>query len=149
MKNDRILDWCRSSVACILKEFVNRWEERLSRISIYKNDRLLTHHTLTLTVRPHLKVLYRFWRDTNDATGRKNTYINCSNKEPEEIKPKDQGFDEATEKIVDTSDTVSRTGGLDISFENMFQAKYKIIMIVITVIVTVVIAINVLIIFLY
>jgi hypothetical protein len=30
------------------------------------------------------------------------SYINCSDKEPEKIKPKDQGFDEATEKIVDT-----------------------------------------------
>jgi hypothetical protein len=65
-------------------------------------------------------------------------YINCSDKEPEEVKPKDQGLDETAKKIVDTSNTVSGTGGLDISFGNMFQAKYKIIMIVIIIIIVVV-----------
>jgi hypothetical protein len=35
-------------------------------------------------------------------------------KEPEEVKPKDRRFDEASEKIVDTSNTVSGTG-VDIS----------------------------------
>jgi hypothetical protein len=59
------------------------------------------------------------------------SYINCSDKEPEDVKPKDQGFDEAAEKIVDPLNAVSGIGGLDISFGNMFQTKYKIIMIVI------------------
>jgi hypothetical protein len=63
------------------------------------------------------------------------SYINCSNKEPETVKLKDQDFDEAAEKIVNTSNTLSGTGGLDISFGNMFQTEYKIIVIVIIIIV--------------
>jgi hypothetical protein len=35
------------------------------------------------------------------------SYINCSDKEPEDVKSKDQDFDEAIEKVVDTSNTVS------------------------------------------
>jgi hypothetical protein len=35
------------------------------------------------------------------------------------VKPKDQDFDEATEKILDTSNTVSGIGGLD----NLFSSK--------------------------
>jgi hypothetical protein len=60
-----------------------------------------------------------------------DSHINCSDKEPEKVKFKNEGFDETAEKIMDTSNTVSGTGCLDISFGNMFQAKYKIIMIVI------------------
>jgi hypothetical protein len=77
------------------------------------------------------------------------SYINCSDKEPEDVKPKDQGFDEVAEKIVDTSNTVGGTGGLDISFGNMFQSKFKIILIVIIVVVVVSISVAILIIFLY
>jgi t-SNARE complex subunit (syntaxin) len=77
------------------------------------------------------------------------SYINCLDKEPEEVKPKDQDFDEAAERIVDTSNTVSGTGNLDISFRNMFQSKFKLILLVIIVIVIVSIAVAILIIFLY
>jgi hypothetical protein len=85
----------------------------------------------------------------NVESNSKGSYINCSDKEPEEVKPKDQGFDEAAEKIVDTSNTVSGTGGLDISFGNIFQSKFKIILIVIIIIVVVSISVAILIIFLY
>jgi hypothetical protein len=47
------------------------------------------------------------------------------------------------------SNTVSGTGNLDISFGNMFQVKYKVIMIVIIIVVAVAIAATVFIIFLY
>jgi hypothetical protein len=77
------------------------------------------------------------------------SYINCSNKKPEDVKPKDQGFDEAVEKNLDTSNTVCSTGGLDISFGNMFHSKFKIILIVIIVIVVISVAVAIFIIFLY
>jgi hypothetical protein len=39
-----------------------------------------------------------------EFTGEGN-YVNCSDKTPKEIRPKDQGFDEVAEKIVNiTSD---------------------------------------------
>jgi hypothetical protein len=60
-----------------------------------------------------------------------NSYVNCSDREPKELKPKNQYFDKTIEKIVDTSNTVGKNGGLDISFGIMFQTKYKIIMIII------------------
>jgi hypothetical protein len=66
---------------------------------------------------------FRFFNDFSKVSCDlviEGSYINCSDKEPEEVKSKDQGFDEATEKIVDTSNTVSGTGGPDISFVNMF-----------------------------
>jgi hypothetical protein len=47
------------------------WKERLSGVSVYKNDPLLTHHSVTFMVGPHLEALYKFWRHTNDATERK------------------------------------------------------------------------------
>jgi hypothetical protein len=62
-------------------------------------------------------------------TGEGN-YINCSNKTPEEIKPKDQGFDEVAEKIVDISSDNSNNGlnlG-NLSFKDLFNSKYKSIM---------------------
>jgi hypothetical protein len=55
----------------------------------------------------------------------------------------------AAEKILETTNTVSGTGGLDISFGSMFQAKYKFVMIVIIIVVIVAIAATVFIIFLY
>jgi hypothetical protein len=41
--------------------------------------------------------------------GEKN-YVNCSDKKPEEIRPKDQGFDEAAEKIVNITSDNSNNG---------------------------------------
>jgi hypothetical protein len=43
-------------------ETMNRyfWEERLSGISIYKNNEILTHHSVTLMVGLHLKAPYGF-----------------------------------------------------------------------------------------
>jgi hypothetical protein len=47
-RNGWCRNWCRASIICTPKEFVNMcrcfWEERLSRISICKNDKLLTHN---------------------------------------------------------------------------------------------------------
>jgi hypothetical protein len=78
-----------------------------------------------------------------------DSYTNCSDKEPEEIKPKDQGFDEAAEKVVDTSNTASGLGGLDISFGNLFSSKSKLIGWVIDIIAIVITAVIIFIIILY
>jgi hypothetical protein len=52
LKCDLYKNWCRASITCTPKEFVNMdrcfWEERLSGVSVYKNDQLLTHHSVTL-----------------------------------------------------------------------------------------------------
>jgi hypothetical protein len=54
-------NWCRASVGCIQKEFVNMdrcfWEERLLGIFIYKNDQLLNHHSVIFMVGLYLDAL--------------------------------------------------------------------------------------------
>jgi hypothetical protein len=54
-------------------------------------------------------------------------YVNCSDKTPEEIRPKGQGFDEATEKKINiTSDNSNNGLNLDqLSFKDLFNSKYK------------------------
>jgi hypothetical protein len=77
--------------------------------------------------------------------------INCSDKNPEEIKPKDQGFDEATEKIVNrTSDNSNNGLNLDkLSFKDLFNSKYKSIMWTTIIIITIIIFIIILFIICY
>jgi hypothetical protein len=41
------------------------------------------------------------------------SYINCLDKESEEVKPKDQGFNKTAEKIVNVINTVSEIGQID------------------------------------
>jgi hypothetical protein len=54
------------------------WEERLLGVFIYKNNILLNHFSVTLTVGPHLKAPYGFWQHINDVTKKKNIYLNTA-----------------------------------------------------------------------
>jgi hypothetical protein len=100
---------------------------------------------------------FRFFSDIASIScepveGVEGHYSNCSNNEPLELKPKEQGFDEAAEIVFDRTETAtpgSVGSGFDWSFGNLFKNKkdqiiFTIIMIVVTI--TVVMAI---IIFLY
>jgi hypothetical protein len=71
---------------------------------------------------------YRFFNDLQGISCNligEGSYTDCSDKEPEDIKPKDQGFDESAEKIVDTFNSATGSSGLDISFGSLFQSKAK------------------------
>jgi hypothetical protein len=92
------------------------WEERLSGVSVYKNDQLL--------VSQWMKVTLDFSKISCNLVT-EGSYINCSNKHPEEVKPKDQGFNKATEKIIDTTNIISGTGGLDIHLETCSKLNIK------------------------
>jgi hypothetical protein len=85
-----------------------------------------------------------------EFTGEGN-YVNCSDKTPEKIRPKDQGFDEAAEKIVNiTSDNSNNGLNLDqLSFKDLFNSKYKTIMWTIIIIISVIVFITILIIICY
>jgi hypothetical protein len=55
---------------------------------------------------------YRFFSDIANIScepveGVKKHYSNCSNKEPIELKPKEQGFDEAAEIVFDRTETAT------------------------------------------
>jgi hypothetical protein len=100
------------------------------------------------------KESYRFFADlygiSCEITGEDN-YVNCSDKTPEEIRPKDQGFDEAAENIVNiTSDNLNNNLNLNqLSFKNLFNSKYKTIMWTIIIIISVIVFITILIIICY
>jgi hypothetical protein len=74
------INFCRTLVLCIFLFFISMdrcfWEERILGISIYKNDELLTHHSVTFTVGPHLEASYGFWRHTNFLTKKDGIYLN-------------------------------------------------------------------------
>jgi hypothetical protein len=94
---------------------------------------------------------YRFFAEVScEFTGEGN-YVNCSDKTPEIVRPKDQGFDEAAEKIVNiTSDNTNNGLNLNqLSFKNLFNSKYKNIMWTIIFIISVIIFITILIIICY
>jgi hypothetical protein len=55
---------------------------------------------------------YRFFSDIASIScepveGVEGHYSNCSNKEPIELKPKEQGFDEAAEIVFDRTETAT------------------------------------------
>jgi hypothetical protein len=55
---------------------------------------------------------YRFFSDIANIScepveGVEGHYANCSNKEPIELKPKEQGFDETTEIVFDRTETTT------------------------------------------
>jgi hypothetical protein len=93
---------------------------------------------------------YRFFADlygiSCEFTGEGNHELFC-----EEIRPNDQGFDEAAEKIVNiTSDNSKNCPNLDqIFFKDLFNSKYKNIMWTIIIIISVIVFITILIIICY
>jgi hypothetical protein len=98
--------------------------------------------------------LYRFFANLYGISCEftdENNYVSCFNKTPEEIRPKDQGFDEAAEKIVNISSDNSNNGlNLDqLSFKDLFNFKYKTIMWTIIIIISVIVFITILIIICY
>jgi hypothetical protein len=79
-------------------------------------------------------------------------YSNCSNKEPIEIKPKEQGFDEAAEIVFDRTETAipgAVGSGFDWSFGNLFKNKKDQIIFTIIMIVVAITVVMAIIIFLY
>jgi hypothetical protein len=53
----------------------------------------------------------------------------------EKIKPKNQSFDETMGKVIDTTNMVNRTPGLNLSLENLFQSKTKTIYLIIGIVI--------------
>jgi hypothetical protein len=77
---------------------------------------------------------------------------NCSNKDPIELKPKEQGFDETAEIVFDRTETATPGAvgfGFDWSFGNLFKNKKDQIIFTIVMIVVAVTVVMSIIIFLY
>jgi hypothetical protein len=88
----------------------------------------------------------RFFSDISSIScelveGVEGHYSNCSNKDPIELKQKEQGFDEAAEIVFDRTETSTPGAvgsGFDWSFDNLFKNKknqiiFTIIMIIVAV----------------
>jgi hypothetical protein len=54
------------------------WEEHTTRVSIFKNEELLEHFSVTLTVGLYLQAPYGFWRYTNNMTGKESVFLNTA-----------------------------------------------------------------------
>jgi hypothetical protein len=89
---------------------------------------------------------YRFFSDIASISckrveGVEGHYSNCSDKKPIELKPKEQGFDEAAEIVFDRTETTTLGAvgsGFDWSFNNLFKNKKdQIIFIIIMIVVTI------------
>jgi hypothetical protein len=79
----------------------------------------------------------------------KCNYVNCLDKDPEEIKLKNQGFDETSGKKINIISDNSKNGfNLDqLSFKNLFNSRYKTIMWIIIIIIAIIIFIIIFIIY--
>jgi hypothetical protein len=54
------------------------WKELSTGVSIYKNDELIEHFSVTLTVVPHQAAPYEYWRHTNNTTGKELIFLNIA-----------------------------------------------------------------------
>jgi hypothetical protein len=63
-------------VACITSDYITLqrcfWEEK-------KNGEVIEHYSVTLSVGPYLLAPYRFWKHTNNTTGKKSIFLNTAN----------------------------------------------------------------------
>jgi hypothetical protein len=47
-------------------------------VTTYKNEEVIEHSSVTITVGPHQITLYGFWRHTNNQTGKKLIFLNTA-----------------------------------------------------------------------
>jgi hypothetical protein len=54
------------------------WEEKITGISVFKNNEIIEFYSITLTVGPYQIEPYGFWRHTNNQTGKKSIFLNTA-----------------------------------------------------------------------
>jgi hypothetical protein len=60
------------------------WEKLTTVVITYKNEEIIEHTSVTITVDPHQIAPYCFWRHTNNQTGKESIFLNtASNNFPE------------------------------------------------------------------
>jgi hypothetical protein len=53
--------------------------EKTSGLVIKKNREVIEHCSVTLSIGPHLVAPYRFWKHTNNTTGKESVFLNMAN----------------------------------------------------------------------
>jgi hypothetical protein len=54
------------------------WKELTTGVTTYKNDEIIEHNSVTITVGPHQIAPYGFWRHTNNQTGKESIFLNTA-----------------------------------------------------------------------
>jgi hypothetical protein len=54
------------------------WKELTTGVTTYKNEEVIEHSLVTITVGPHSIALYGYWRHTNNATGKELIFLNTA-----------------------------------------------------------------------
>jgi hypothetical protein len=69
-------NYCRVTATCKPSKIVTLdrcfWEEKITGISVFKNNEIIEFYSVTLTVGPHQIAPYGFWRHTNNQTGKES-----------------------------------------------------------------------------
>jgi hypothetical protein len=57
------------------------WKELSTGVTTYKNEEIIEHTSVTITVGPHQIAPYGYWRHTNNQTGKELIFLNtvCNN----------------------------------------------------------------------
>jgi hypothetical protein len=54
------------------------WEELTTGVTIYKNEEVIEHTSVTITVGPHQIAPYGFWSHTNNQIGKESIFLNTA-----------------------------------------------------------------------
>jgi hypothetical protein len=54
------------------------WKELTTGVTTYKNEEVIEHTSVTITIGPHQIAPYGFWRHTNNQTGKESIFLNTA-----------------------------------------------------------------------
>jgi hypothetical protein len=54
------------------------WKELTTGVTTYKNEEIIEHTSITITVGPHQIAPYGFWSDINNQTGKESIFLNTA-----------------------------------------------------------------------
>jgi hypothetical protein len=54
------------------------WKELVTGVTTYKNEEVIEHTWVTITVGPHPLAPYGYWRHTNNQTGKESIFLNTA-----------------------------------------------------------------------
>jgi hypothetical protein len=71
-----------SVYTCKLKELITMvrcfWKELTTGVTTYKNEEIIEHSSVIITVGSHQIAPHGFWRHTNNQTGKESIFLNTA-----------------------------------------------------------------------
>jgi hypothetical protein len=75
-------NYCKVTASCIPTENVTLdrcfWKELSTGVTTCKNEEIIEHTSVTITVGPHQIAPYGFWRHTNNQAGKELIFLNTA-----------------------------------------------------------------------